>query len=126
MFQRHRTFKAQLPSGALKRSHRHGIIERIVQPAQLNRLRRNSETGADQPKIVAFSRPEHHAMLSQTNRLRIAVHRRVANGKKCHYDTPSAISSVQTLKLSRKFGPNEVTMATSDASRPRAINTRPM
>jgi hypothetical protein len=35
-------------------------------------------------------------------------------------------SSVQTLKLSSVFGPNVLDSATSQASRPRAINTRPM
>lgn len=40
--------------------------------------------------------------------------------------TLSAISSVQTLKLSRVFGPKVVAMATSVASRPRATSTRPI
>ncbi len=35
-------------------------------------------------------------------------------------------SSVQTLKLFRTLGPKVLLMATSEASRPRAINTRPM
>ena len=37
-----------------------------------------------------------------------------------------ATSSVNTLKLARLHGPNEVTIATSVASRPRAIKMRPM
>ena len=36
------------------------------------------------------------------------------------------ISSVQTLKLTRVLGPNVVAMATSMASRPLAISTRPI
>src|SRR5437870_10692478 len=40
---------------------------------------------------------------------------------------PSAsTSSVTTVKPLRVFGPNVVVIATSAASRPRAINTRPM
>ncbi len=35
-------------------------------------------------------------------------------------------SSVRTLKLFSVLGPNVLLMATSDASRPRAINTRPI
>src|SRR5688500_7489896 len=38
----------------------------------------------------------------------------------------SLTSSVRTLKLFRILGPNELVMGTSAASRPRAINTRPM
>ena len=38
----------------------------------------------------------------------------------------SVISSVQMLKLSSVLGPNVVTIATSAASRPRAISTRPI
>ena len=41
-------------------------------------------------------------------------------------DCPSLTSSVQTLKLFRVLGPKVLLMATSAASRPRAINTRPM
>jgi hypothetical protein len=40
--------------------------------------------------------------------------------------SPSFTSSVQTLKLFRVLGPKVLLMATSAASRPRAINTRPM
>jgi hypothetical protein len=59
-----------------------------------------------------------------------AVHRmRWAGGKRpaafqpLH---PSLTSSVRTLKLFRVLGPKVLLMATSAASRPRAINTRPM
>jgi len=48
-----------------------------------------------------------------------------AGGRTAH---PSTLftSSVQTRKLSRVFGPNVVAMATSAASRPRAMSTRPI
>jgi hypothetical protein len=39
---------------------------------------------------------------------------------------PARTSSVHTLKLVSVFGPNVLLMATSEASRPRAINTLPM
>ena len=39
---------------------------------------------------------------------------------------PIVTSSVQTLKLASVLGPNVVAMATSIASRPLAINTRPI
>ena len=44
----------------------------------------------------------------------------------CASDRDQATSSVKTLKLARLHGPNEVTIATSVASRPRAIKMRPM
>lgn|SRR5579862_1962910 len=43
-----------------------------------------------------------------------------------HVDGAVATSSVHTRKLSRVLGPNVVAIATSVASRPRAISTRPM
>jgi len=39
---------------------------------------------------------------------------------------PARTSSVHTLKLFNVLGPNVVLIATSEASRPRAINTLPM
>src|SRR5579862_5554202 len=124
MFERHGTFKAQLTGGAFEGRDRNRIIERIMKPTQIRRLRGNRQPGADQPEIVTFARPEHHAMLAQTNGFRIAIDGRVMYRKQRHQAGSSGISSVQTLKLSRVFGPNVVAIATSDASRPRAIKTR--
>ena len=45
---------------------------------------------------------------------------------RCHCPVQLVISSVQTLKLMRVLGPNVVAMATSMASRPLAISTRPI
>ena len=39
---------------------------------------------------------------------------------------PARTSSVQTLKLANVLGPNVLLIATSEASRPRAISTLPM
>src|ERR1700724_428180 len=41
-------------------------------------------------------------------------------------EVPNITSSVITLKPARVHGPNEITIATSVASRPRAIRMRPM
>ena len=46
--------------------------------------------------------------------------------RRIHVDGALATSSVHTRKISRVFGPNVVASATSVASRPRAMSTRPM
>src|SRR5580765_359100 len=84
-------------------------------------LRRDMEAAPDQPEIVAVARAKHHAMLAKADRRAIAVDRGVAHREHCH----QATGSVQTLKLSSVFAPNVVAIATSDASRPRAMRTRP-
>jgi hypothetical protein len=50
----------------------------------------------------------------------------LARARRIHVDGAVASSSVHTRKLSRVFGPNVVAIATSVASRPRAMSTRPM
>ena len=54
----------------------------------------------------------------------IAQPRQPGNG--AGYHSTAATSSVSTVKLWSVFGPKLVLMATSAASRPRAISTRPM
>ncbi len=49
-----------------------------------------------------------------------------AVGHGAEHTGQAATSSVQTLKLSSLFGPKVLDSATSQASRPRAISTRPM
>jgi hypothetical protein len=50
-----------------------------------------------------------------------------ASGQSADYsDLAGVISSVTTVKLLSVFGPKVVLIATSAASRPRAISTRPM
>jgi len=55
-------------------------------------------------------------------KLRCALYLR----KRTSLDASDATSTVITLKLASVQGPNEVTIATSVASRPRAIRMRPM
>src|SRR6187402_2000746 len=72
---------------------------------------------------MTLSRPEHHAMLAQADGFLVTVNSSVMDGKKRHQP---GISSVQTLKDSSILGPKVVAIATSEASRPRAIRIRPM
>ena len=84
MLQRHRAFEAQFGRGSLKSGDGDGVIERIVQPAQVARLRRDDQLGPDQPQVVAFARPEHHAMFAQADGLTVAVDGGVAHREKRH------------------------------------------
>src|SRR6185295_7323649 len=106
-----------------------------MQPAQRGRNRRDSQARVHQSQVMAFARTKHHAVFAEFDRLRIAIHGEVAHRQKRHQDrlplpeptgTFSLISSVITVKLSRNAGPKVIAMATSDASRPRAIRTRPI
>src|ERR1700685_3214186 len=98
-------------------------------------LRRDDQVGPDQPQIVTLPRAEHHAMLTQTDGLAVPVNGRMAHREKRHQTIDpvrgpaiwsSEISSVQTRKLSSVLGPKVVAIATSEASRPRAIRMRRM
>ena len=126
MLQRHGAFEAQFGRGPLKSGNGDRVIERVVQPAQLSGLRRDEQIGSDQPQVVTLARAEHHAMFAQADGLPVTVNGGVVNREKRHQSAVPGISSVQTLKLSRKLGPNVVAIATSDASRPRAMRTRLM
>ena len=70
-------------------------------------------------------------MLAEAHWLAVTVHRGVAHRENRHQRAappvwPLGISSVQTRKLFSVFGPNVVVIATSVASRPRAIRMRPI
>ncbi len=79
MLQRHGAFEAELGRGPLKSGNRDGVIERIVQPAQLSGSRRDGQVGSDQPQVVTGARAEHHAMLAKTDGLPVTVDGGVVN-----------------------------------------------
>src|ERR1700681_4656385 len=131
MFKRHGALEAKFGRCPLKSGDGDRVIEGIVQPAQMSGLRRDDQVGLDQPQVVTLARAEHHAMFAEADGLTVAVDSGVAHREKRHQAavpriSPPGISSIQTLKLSSVLGPNVVAIATSDASRPRAIRTRPM
>ena len=131
MFNRHGAFEAKFGCGPLKSGDGDRVIERIVQPAQMRGLRRDLQVRPNQPQVVTFARAEQHAMFPEADGLTVTIDGGVAHCQKGHQSavlrtSPSGISSVQTLKLSSVLGPNVVAIATSHASRPRAIRTRPM
>src|ERR1019366_4726239 len=58
MFKRHGAFEAEFGCGPLKSGDGDGVIERIVQPAQMSGLRRDDQVGPDQPQVVTLARAE--------------------------------------------------------------------
>src|SRR5579864_8671419 len=75
---------------------------------------------------MAFPRPEHDVVLAKPYGLFVAINRGMIDRQERHQQSGPTYSSVQTLKLSSVLGPNVVVMATSEASRPRAIRIRPI
>src|SRR5258708_35392329 len=88
----------------------------------MRRARQDIQLRADEAEIVTLSRPKHHAMLAKSHGFGIAVGRHVPHGQNAAHLT----SSVQTVKPASVLGPKELLIATSVASRPRAITTRPI
>ena len=89
---------------------------------------RDVQAGPKKVEVVTFPRPGRDSMLPESYGLGVtrdisSVSRALQSGTSA---SPSATSSVQILKLSSLFGPKVVTIATSAASRPRAISTRPI
>ncbi len=100
------------------------IIDAFLIMEVIDALWRDKQVGSNQPQVVTRARAEHHAVFAQADGRPVTVDGGVVNRKKRHQPAVSGISSVQTLKLSNRLGPNVVAIATSDASRPRAISTR--
>jgi len=127
--------EAQLGTGLRReRGNRHRVVENIMKPAQHRRTRNDVKLRRDDPQVVAFARAEHHAMFAKRHLLGIAIDcgvtdadvpHPVSGHPRCRHGHPW-ISSVQTLKPASVFGPKVLVIATSVASRPRAMRTRPM
>src|SRR6266852_5800848 len=63
------------------------IVKDVMKPAQFSRLWKDCQAGFHQPKIVTLSGPEHHPMLTQGHRFRIAVDGDMLHGKKSHVES---------------------------------------
>jgi hypothetical protein len=87
------------------------------------RLVRDRDVIVEQMLVVFGTDVFDHLFLSHRQR---RSHRGLVPLLSCVSDRDQAASSVKTLKLARLHGPNEVTIATSVASRPRAIKIRPI
>src|SRR5690242_6699008 len=94
-----------------------------MEPPQGQRRWLDVEPRPQQPEIVAGAGPEHHAVLAEVHRLRVRVGGDVPDGQEPHGVSASSAQTVNSLSV---LGPNVLLIATSVASRPRAISTRPM
>src|SRR5216684_1411655 len=65
--------EAQLLGAATEARDGDAIAEDVVYPAQIRRLRRDSDRRLDQPLIIAVARPEHDPVLAQGDRPLVAV-----------------------------------------------------
>src|SRR4029453_12159685 len=130
-----RTVETKLGRRFVKGCDRHRIVEDVVKPAKVRRPRQDLQLRADEPEIVTLAWPKHHAVLAKSHRLRISVDRDVPHCQEAHvvpaelpnpaFSRGLVTSSAQTVKPARVLGPNVLLMATSVASRPRAMSTRP-
>ncbi len=136
MFQCDAAVETKLGRGTIEDRDRDGVVEGIVQPADMGRIRCDFQARFQKPEVVAFPRAEHHPVFAKLHWFRVSINREMPHGQKGHislldvrYITLDGIcttSSVQTLKLVRVFAPKVVAIATSHASRPRASSTRPI
>src|SRR2546426_9982234 len=127
MFERDRAVETKLGRRFVKRGDGHRIVEDVVKPPKGRRPRQDIQLRAEEPEIVTLARPKHHAVFAKFHGLRISVGRDVPHSQKAHV-VPRAYltSSVQTVKPASVLGPNVLLIATSVASRPRAMSTRPI
>ena len=84
MLEGDRAVEAKLGRRGVERCDRHRVVEDVVKPAELGWLRHDVQLRADEPEIVALARPEHHAMLAESDRFRISVDGDVPDGQKPH------------------------------------------
>ncbi len=81
---RHDAFKAKLRSGTIEFGDGDGIVEYIMEPAKTNRVGQDAQAGPEELKVVTLPRPEHHAVLSESDRLGVTIHRDVAHRDERH------------------------------------------
>jgi hypothetical protein len=84
MLERDDAFKTQIGGGAIECGDTHRVIEDIVQETQMRGLGRNLEARLDEPQVMAFPGPEHHAMLAQRYWFRVTVSRDMPYSEEAH------------------------------------------
>src|ERR1700733_5467909 len=84
MLQRDNAFKAQTGGRASEGSHRHRVVEHVMEQTKMRRLGRDFETRLEQPEVVTFPGPEHHAMLAQLDGFRVTISRGVSYREEAH------------------------------------------
>ena len=99
LFEGDRAVETKLGSRGVERGDGHRVVEDIVKPPKAGRPRHDVQLRADEPEIVALSRPEHHAMLAESYRFRVSVDRDVPYGEKPH------LAADDLLKAGLRQGP---------------------
>jgi hypothetical protein len=69
VLKRHDALKAKLRSDTIEFSDGDGIVEYIMEPAKMRRIGRDGQAGLEKLKVVAFPRPEHHAVHPESHGL---------------------------------------------------------
>ena len=84
--------EAQLGGAAREPGDGDAVAEHVVQPAQLDRRRRDLQPRLQDALVVPFARAEHHAVLAEGDGLAVAVGGDVADGEERHSgcDRPSS------------------------------------
>ena len=73
MVDANRALEPQFRRPRLEPRQRDAVAERVVDPVDVRRLRRDAQARVDQPLVVAVARAEHHAMVAERDRPAIAV-----------------------------------------------------
>src|SRR4029079_1660021 len=128
VLKRHRAVETKLGRHRFVEGHDgHRIVEDVVNPANGGGARRDIHLRLHEPEIMALARAKHRAMFAKSHRLRIPISRDMPDRHKTHLLSSAHLtSSAQTVKPASVVRPNVLLMATSVASRPRAISTRPI
>src|SRR5882724_1347554 len=77
----HHTVKTKFGSRAVEGRDGNGVVEYIVEPAQTSGAGLDIQPRFEESEVVTFSRPEHHAVLSQSDWLRVTIHREVTDSE---------------------------------------------
>jgi hypothetical protein len=84
MLQRDGTVEAQLLGGVAERGDGDGVVEHVVEPAEVGGAGKDVESRSHQAKIVALAWAKHHPMLAERYRLTVTVSRQMADGEDRH------------------------------------------
>ena len=77
----HHAVKTQFGSRAVEGRDGNRVVEYIVEPAKTSGSGIDIQPRFEESEVVTFSRPEHHTVLSQSDRLRVPIHREVTDSE---------------------------------------------
>jgi hypothetical protein len=77
-------FEPQLLRPIVELRNGNAVTERVVQPAKIDRFRRDRERRFEKLLVIAVARPEHHAVRAERHRPVVSIERNVADGEDSH------------------------------------------